>query len=144
MFQKKVPTALQPHQAIVDYEYKLIPMYQENKVRFIFAKVDNYRKPYVVVVVALPIISPMNYPLETFLLLEELIRTYQINLDDVDVYLDFRERYGLKNGQFQQWFFTPYENTVKDTFGPSLEEDEVPLPLKLICDRYYKDRTLRE
>ena len=111
-------------QVIVDYPYN-IPMTKDSKCRFILSKTEDYSKNYIVIVVAQPIISPMNYPLETYLMLKHLLEHYQLTLDDVDVFLDFKERF--RNGEFMQWFFKEKEDgNIEDRFSANLKEEDLP------------------
>jgi len=128
---------LLPKQVIADYSYNVPIANGKDTVRFVFAPVENHEKPFVLLVIAQAIISPMNYPVETFKLIIEFLKPYSINIKDVDIYLDFIERYGEVHGTLSKWEFSLNQNRINDSFTHTLT-NELPLAVKFVREQYYK------
>lgn len=133
-----------PEQIIVDYSYNLPNAEGKDSVRFLLAPVEDHEKPYVLIVIAQPIISPMNYPFETFKLIMEFLDTFSIDYKDVDIILDFEERYGksYKYETTHRWHFKIINgNIVSDGFS-ILPSDKLPIAIKKVREKYYKNAYL--
>lgn len=127
---------IMPKRIVVDYSYNIPLAKGKDTVRFLFAPVQDHDKPYVLIVIAQPIISPINYPVETYSLIIQFLDHFSVDIKDVDIILDFEERSGTKRPYLDRWKFKD-KNGNDDSFE-SLDRDDLPPAIKKLRDEYYK------
>lgn len=129
-----------PLQLIADYSYDVPFVEGKNAVRFLFAEAPiQHDKPYILIVIAQPVVSPINYPLETYERIAHFLDMLKVDIKQVDIYLDFEERYSQSKWRYGRtpldlWKFTFKKGSIHDTFEQIFEE---PPALKVLRDRYY-------
>lgn len=137
---KKGKSAIQiPQNLIAEYQYPKTVSIYDASCKVIFAPSPEHTKEFVVIVIATGILSPMNYPLETWKILNNMLNMFNINHSDVDFYLDYEDKYPGKN-HFMCWNFvvTDKGDFISDSFDSDLLPSEIPTPVKKIRDQYYK------
>lgn len=132
-----------PKQIIADYQYHIIDEKENDTVRFLLAPVEQFQKPFVLFVIAKPIISPMNYAYETYYLIQSFLKMLDLSFQKVEIFLDYEERFPSSNPHVNKWTFqVDKKKNVIDTLEEILIE-ELPKPIKMIREQYYENHLFK-
>lgn len=101
-------TLLIPNRVIVDMSYPNYSIEDKelDKVRFLLSPSKNPNKPFVLIVIAHDSISPMQYPFETFFLIKSFLNNFSIELDEVEIILDYFQCTGIETNSINGWEFS--------------------------------------
>lgn len=136
MIKKKVLPNL-PEQVIADYQYKEGYVPKGSTVRFLLKQTPELNKSYVLFAIAQKVISPMQYAKESFQLIQELLNTYSIKLDDVAIYLDYEERHSQVPRPLIEWKFDHKNGEFLADHLNDMTVEELSEPLREIRSNYY-------
>lgn len=141
LFTKKETSNYKPIRLIVDYVYphEEIKVHGEQPVRFLFAPVEDFETPYVLFVIAQSVISPMNYPVETWELINDFLISQKVSADEVTIYLDYEEQFGEKRGKLSLWKFRSDNGGFIEDKLLDVEPEQLAPSVKKVRDDYYKD-----
>ncbi|WNN77566.1 hypothetical protein RKS58_06905 [Lysinibacillus capsici] len=128
-----------PEMMICEYTIDTI-MTEKAKCEILISQVKDHSKPYVMLVIPTGVISPIQYPLETWDLVKNTIDMVKIDIDEVDIYIDFDRMFPKDKGHFFGWDIKVSKNGeyLSDSARQDLKEDQIPSAVKLVRDNYYK------
>ncbi|MFY9394935.1 MAG: hypothetical protein WAP36_09635 [Halanaerobiales bacterium] len=99
-------------------------------------KVDNYQVEYLMLISGKGSVNPTQFPKNTFIGIKKLLHEMDLNLDDVEIYLDLLEYIGPKKDRIYRW------QSRNNEFFDTLEQVEINEneTLRLFIYSYYKDK----
>lgn len=99
-------------------------------------KVDNYQVEYLMLISGKGSVNPTQFPKNIFIGIKKLLHEMDLNLDDVEIYLDLLEYIGPKKDRIYRW------QSRNNEFFDTLEQVEINEneTLRLFIYSYYKDK----
>ncbi|MGB4177858.1 MAG: hypothetical protein WBK53_07500 [Halanaerobiales bacterium] len=99
-------------------------------------KADNYQVEYLMLISGKGSVNPTQFPKNTFIGIKKLLHEIDLNLDDVEIYLDLLEYIGPKKDRIYRW------QSRNNEFFDTLEQVEINEneTLRLFIYSYYKDK----
>lgn len=90
----------------------------EKRHKIVLAPLPDYSKPYVVIVFARDVASPMNFPRETFSAIIANIKRYNIKPEDCEIYLDFGLKFesSRRDNEIYKWNYQINNDNLVDSF----------------------------
>ncbi|MEB6550215.1 hypothetical protein MXL46_14055 [Heyndrickxia sporothermodurans] len=134
-----------PERIIADINY---PNYSINdieprKVRFLLSPKQNNKESYILIVMAQPSISPLQYSDETFDLIKAFLQYYDIKFEDVEIVLDYTQRTGKEEKNLSKWIFsTDHKGDYLDSTIDCIQESENE-EIENIRSKYYSDFNIK-
>lgn len=121
--------------AELNYEQNYVP--ENSTVKVLFGRTGEEKKPYSLFIIAQKCISPMQYPKETFELVYQFMRQFNIDIEQVNMYLDYEEVHGASKGALTLWNVTHYNGTFQDDSLIDVLHKALPKPVQELRDLYY-------
>ena len=78
-----------PGSVIYTYPNTFIP--GEHRVAFYLEEAEGHTKPYILFLTGNPLCSPKLYPQETFNLIQNYLKSFNITFEEVEIYLEFNQ-----------------------------------------------------
>jgi len=101
-----------------------------------FQKVDHYQVEYLLLISGKGSVNPTQYPKNTFIGVKKLLCQMDLNLNNVEIYLDLLEYVGPKKDRIYRW------QSKNDEFFDTLEQVNISKneTIKYFIYSYYKDK----
>lgn len=143
MFTKKRKFTI-PNKVVIEEYYGKEVMPIPVRLKVLFAKVERQVKPYIGIIIPADFVSPMTYENETWEIVKNALNMLEIEADEVEFYLDFKEMIET-SPDFMKCDYEISEtgNLLSVSYFKSLEQHEIPLYVSEVREQYYNPTQLQ-